>query len=118
MPLYAGSRIPGEIWPMIAEKAYAKAAGTYGAIGNGGHVGNVLSQLSDDPFEIITIRRGLSSYGYTTTSAKGNALWADLMKWNRKEYMLFGGADTFSWVKGAHAYSIVWAKEFNFDGKV
>jgi len=102
---------------MIAEKAWAKASGTYMAIGNGGTVSDVLRHLSDDPFETITIRRGLQPFGYTVNNDKANKLWADLLKWNRKEYMMFGGADKESWVKGAHAYSIVWAKEFDFDGK-
>jgi len=52
-PVYAKSAVRGEIWPMIAEKVWAKAHGTYHAIGNGGRVSDVLATLSDDPSRSI-----------------------------------------------------------------
>lgn len=36
VPVYAKSRIYGEIWPEIAEKVWAKVYGSYAAMGNGG----------------------------------------------------------------------------------
>jgi len=57
-PAYASSAVRGEIWPMIAEKVWAKLHGTYHAIGEGGHVASVLARLSDDPFRTIELRIG------------------------------------------------------------
>ena len=36
----------GEIWPMVVEKAYAKVAGSYEAIGRGGRVAPALETLT------------------------------------------------------------------------
>jgi len=57
-PVYASSAVRGEIWPMIAEKVWAKISGTYNAIGNGGTIASVFARLSDDPFRAIPIRNG------------------------------------------------------------
>jgi hypothetical protein len=82
---------------MIAEKAWAKAHGTYHAIGNGGTISSVLNHLSDDPARNIALRRGNQLQGFAHNNAKGDKLWADLVKWTRKEYMVFFGTDSFSW---------------------
>lgn len=49
-PVYAKSTKPGEIWPMIAEKAWAKLVGSYAAI-EGGSTSWVMNHLTNDPNE-------------------------------------------------------------------
>lgn len=43
-PIYASSTNPGTIWPMIAEKAWAKLYGSY-ANSEGGNTKTVMSYL-------------------------------------------------------------------------
>ena len=45
-PIYATSTDHREIWPMVVEKAYAKVAGSYEAIGRGGRVAPALETLT------------------------------------------------------------------------
>jgi hypothetical protein len=47
-PLYASSRIAGEIWPMIFEKAWAKLLGSYAAT-EGGNTMWTMLHMSNDP---------------------------------------------------------------------
>lgn len=67
-PVYAKSSYYGEIWPMIAEKAWAKLVGTYKATA-GGNAKWVLDHLTDDAVERIDYK------GSTHTNAKGLAHW-------------------------------------------
>jgi len=55
VPLYASSMNKGEIWPMIMEKAWSKLIGNYAATA-GGSSEWVLTHLTNDPVETITMR--------------------------------------------------------------
>lgn len=101
---------------MIAEKAWAKIHGTYALIGKGGSMSAVFQALSDDPVKRIRLREPNGGhYNFLHNNAKGDKLWADMVKWTAKEYVMFFGTDDLSWVKG-HAYAIVWAREYTIDG--
>ena len=88
-PVYANSMHEGEIWPCIFEKAWAKLVGTYEAI-EGGSNWWTLTHMTNDPTERIMMR----GKGYTGSNAKGNALWANLLDWTSKEYLMFTGSDS------------------------
>jgi len=47
-PMFASSTVEGEIWPMIAEKIWAKLVGSYGNAESGG-VHWALGHLTNDP---------------------------------------------------------------------
>lgn len=55
-PVFAQSRILGELWPMIAEKAWAKLIGSYEAI-SGGEPQSVTQYLTDDPGRVVRLRK-------------------------------------------------------------
>lgn len=98
---------------MIAEKAWAKLHGTYHAIGNGGSNLQVLSHLTNDPYYKINTR----GKGYTETNALGKSLWASLLRWTARDYLVFFGTDSQSWVSN-HAYQVVGAYEVTVNGAV
>jgi len=56
LPAMAQSRILGEIWPSIIEKAWVKLMGTYEAA-VGGDPQFVMNYLSDDPGVVVRIRK-------------------------------------------------------------
>lgn len=66
VPLFAHSAHYGEIWPMIAEKAWAKLIGSYEWIVGGSNEW-VLAHLTNDPVETIVLT------GQTATQA--DATW-------------------------------------------
>lgn len=74
-PVYAKSRVDGELWPMLAEKAWAKINGSYAAIGNGGQNSMVMDYLSDDPYRYFRLQ------GYQTDNDQGKNLWGDLKRY-------------------------------------
>lgn len=88
-PVFAGSRIEGEVWPAILEKAWAKLIGTYGAI-EGGNNWWVLTHLTNDPTERVIMR----NQGYDGVNAKSQALWQKLKRWSEKEFLMFTGSDS------------------------
>jgi len=109
-PVYADSRIYGEIWPMIMEKAWAKLIGTYANI-EGGNNWWVMTHLTNDPTERIIIR----GQGYTGTNASGVALWSKLKAFSDKEYLMFVGSDSQTYVTG-HAWAILEFREVTIEG--
>lgn len=110
-PAYARSSHYGEIWPMIAEKAWSKLVGTYKATA-GGNAKWVLDHLTDDPVERIPLNKGI-----THTNAKGLAVWNKLKDWSDRNYLLFTGTTDNSYVK-LHAYTILAAFEQKVSGKM
>ena len=91
----------GEIWPMIMEKAWAKLVGTYGAIEGGSNWWTMI-HMTNDPVERVVMR----DEGYTGSNAKGLALWDNLTNWNAKEYMMFTGSDSSSYITN-HAFAVL-----------
>lgn len=53
VPLYARSARPGELWPLIAEKAYAAWKGGYDVAGEGGMVERTLEELTGEPTRML-----------------------------------------------------------------
>jgi hypothetical protein len=51
--LLGANSLSSELWVCILEKAYAKAYKSYMAIGNGGNVGNTMTDLTGAPSEIF-----------------------------------------------------------------
>lgn len=109
VPKYAHSAHYGEIWPMIAEKAWAKLVGSYNA-SEGGDNRWPLSHLTNDPTVSITL-----DGTYTATNEAGLALWTQLKGWSDAEYLLFTGTNESSWV-ASHAYTVLELREMEVDG--
>jgi len=107
--MYASSSHYGEIWPMIAEKAWAKLVGSYGA-SIGGSNRWVLNHVTNDP----TVNIALNST-YTATNTAGVALWDKLKRWCAADYLLFAGTHSGAWV-ASHAYTILELREMDVDG--
>ena len=55
-PIYATSSDHREIWPNVVEKAYAKVAGSYEAIGRGGRIAPALETLTGGAACIVQCR--------------------------------------------------------------
>jgi len=89
LPVYASSMFEGEIWPMIMEKAWAKLVGSYSAM-ESGNSRWVLGHLTNDPIETIFLR----NQGFTASNVKGNELWAKMIDYTTKEYLMFTGSDS------------------------
>jgi len=109
MPTYAHSAVYGEIWPMIAEKAWAKLTGSYGGM-NAGMMDWVLAHVTNDPI----VKTKLNS-DYTVGNTAGKELWAQIKAYSDKEYLMFTGTSSSSWV-GGHAYTLLEAKEMSING--
>jgi len=107
-PYYATSANWGEIWPMIAEKAWAKLVGTYKATA-GGQAQWVAQHLTDDPTETVMLGKQL-------TATKAEAAWKQLKGASDRHYLLFTGTTGESWVP-SHAYTILSAFERTIDNK-
>ena len=54
-PIYARSRRRGELWPLIAEKAYAAWKGGYDLAGEGGMVEQTLEELTGQPTRMLFV---------------------------------------------------------------
>jgi len=111
-PYFAKSSYYGEIWPMIAEKAWAKLVGTYKSTA-GGNATWVLRHVTDDPVQSLKLTEAA---GVTASNAKGLAAWKLLKEWSARNYLLFTGTSTNSHVRD-HAYTILAAFELNVNGK-
>jgi len=85
------------------EKAWAKLVGSYAAI-EGGSSWWTLMHLTNDPTERVIMR----DQGYTSTNAKGVALWAKLLDYTSKEYLMFTGSDSKSYVTN-HSFALLQA---------
>lgn len=109
-PVFADSRINGEIWPCILEKAWAKLIGTYGDIESGNNWW-VLQHLTNDPTERVVMR----NQGYSGTNSKGVALWQKMKRWSDKEFLIFVGSDNQSYVTG-HAFTVLSLQEIKVGG--
>jgi hypothetical protein len=115
-PTFGRSVVHGEMWPSIAEKAWAKIVGTYGAIEGGSNMW-VLSHLTNDPYDSVKTRgvdpadNQLKQFVWDG-SAAGDKLWANLKHWSEREYLIFAGTDDNSWVKN-HAYAVLLAAEYS-----
>jgi hypothetical protein len=55
VPIYARCERPGEIWPLVAEKAYAAWKGGWDAIGEGGLVEQTLEELTGEPTRMLFV---------------------------------------------------------------
>lgn len=110
LPVYADSMYEGEIWPMIMEKAWAKLVGSYAAI-ESGNSWWTLSHLTNDPVERVIMR----NQNFTGTNAKGNELWAKMLDYTQKEYLMFTGSDSESYVQG-HSFAVLKAVELEMGG--
>lgn len=113
MPLFAGSRVYGEMWPSIIEKAWAKMYGDYHAMGNAGRIHESFQHLSDDTGD----RYYMQDKGYTATNEKGQKFWARMKRWNAKNYMVFTGSLNTSWVEGQHLFTLIGVYDLTIDGK-
>lgn len=91
----------GEIWPMIMEKAWAKLVGSYAAIEAGSNWWTMI-HMTNDPVERVILR----NEGYTGSNAKGLALWENVKNWSDKEYMMFTGSDSVSYITN-HAFALL-----------
>jgi len=107
-PYFVRSQNWGEIWPMIAEKAWAKLIGSYKAAA-GGRAEWVAAHLTDDPSELVKLGKKL-------TTAKADAAWKRLKMASDRHYLMFTGTVGESYIPN-HAYTILAASETTVDGK-
>ena len=98
-PTYANSLFDGEIWPIIAEKVWAKIGGSYAKIAAGAPSW-VLSHLTNDP-----------SFQFQQIPA-----WNKIKEWSDKDYLMIAGTKGHAWVPG-HAYTIYRAMEVPLGGR-
>lgn len=71
----------------------------------------MINHLTQNPTEIISIHEK----GYTTDNAKGKWLWNAMLDWTKRDYLIFLGTGSFSWVHG-HAYTIIGAYDLTING--
>lgn len=57
----------------------------------------------------------MRNQGYTGTNAKGNELWAKLISYTAKEYLMFTGSDSFSYIQN-HSFAVLSVAELNMGG--
>ena len=73
VPIYARSHRPGELWPLIAEKAYAAWKGGYDVAGEGGMVEQTLEELTGQPTRMLFV-----------AEAQPESLWKLLVRATRE----------------------------------
>lgn len=110
MPFGVHSSEPGELWPCLLEKAWAKLHGGY-AVVNGAADGMQRALLALLPFSGSSISRPLTSTSCT------DALWGDLLLWSRRGWPMELGSRNRApgarvkldaeGIAGGHAYSLL-----------
>ena len=112
LPIGVHSSEPGELWPCLVEKAWAKLHGGYGAIVDLAN-GSQRAQLALLPYAGSSMMRPLSHAACT------DALWADLLLWSRRGWPMElasrdptpgGGVrdkQDAEGIVGKHAYSLL-----------
>jgi len=107
-PAFADSADFGEIWPMVAEKAWAKLLGSYANTESGWNAW-VLRYLTNDPVEVVKFNNMIPQ------SKEGSQVWRKLLQWSKREYLMFASTDDQSYVK-YHTYTILEARELTING--
>ena len=103
-PPYAHSSVEGEIWPMIAEKIWAKMTGSY-ANAEAGASSWIMEHLTGDP-----------SVQISTSNLSYEKLWWHIKVFSDREYMQFVGTHKWAWV-GNHAFVVLRAEELELNGE-
>ena len=100
-PAFASSVVEGEVWPMVAEKVWAKVSGSYALTSRGGLVpAQILSHLTNDP------TRQLNAHASSKYYRPENA-WRKLKSYAKKEYLtILGTKDDTTNLEPNHTYSI------------
>lgn len=101
-PVYASSKIEGEIWPMIAEKVWAKVTGSY-ANAESGAVDWALGHLTNDPTE-----------SFSVSQLGKERVWNRLQTFSDRGYLMTTGTQSWAWV-GNHAFVVMKVMEVALD---
>ena len=86
-PVFANSENPTEMWPVLAEKAYAKLYGSYQAI-EGGYVDSALVDMTGGVAE----RWDWAENEVTKEQIRDGSLWVKLLKYAQAGYLLGAGS--------------------------